>query len=308
MPRSPKIAIEPQSHPWAESITAAVSRSDVSLVPAADAEALIWLGKGGDDLREYLHDGIRWVQLRAAGVEHWIATGEIDEARDFTSARGAYARSVGEHAIAVLFAAAKRLHISARATSWDTRASEGVLLAGSTVGIVGAGGIGQEVIRFLEPFDVEIIAVTRSGRTVEGASQSLPAADLAQMWPKVDYALILAPATAETEALVGREQFAAMQPSAWILNLARGSLVDGQALIEALDAGSIAGAVLDVTDPEPLPDDHPLWGRSDVVITPHVANPGPEQLPLLIEHILDNVDRFANGRDLLARIDIGAGY
>ena len=307
MPQKPTIAIAPADHAWTEAITRAVRDGGAEIVAPPDAQALIWLGKDGVDLRDFVHDGTQWVQLRAAGVEYWFGTGEIDRKRTFTSARGAYAKSVGEHAIALLFAAAKRLHTSARSDHWD-RGREGGSVGGSTVGIIGAGGIGQQVIVYLQPFDVDIVAVTRSGRDVPGASTSVAACQLESIWPTLDFAVILAPATEETDALVGARQLAAMKDTAWLINLARGSLVDSDALIEALRDNSIAGAMLDVTDPEPLPDGHPLWTMENVLITPHIANPKKGQHLLLAEHIKANVERFANGEDLKAVVDVEAGY
>lgn len=307
MSQAPKIAIAPEGHAWAESVAQAVKEGGGEIVAPAEARALMWLGKEGDDLRDFIHDGTEWVQLRAAGVEFWCATGEIDEKRTFTSARGAYAKSVGEHTIALLLAAAKSLHTSARSDHWD-REREGGSFRGSTVGIIGAGGIGQQVIDYLQPFDVDIVAVTRSGTDVAGASRSIAASQLESIWPILDFVVILAPATEETKALVGASQLAAMKETAWVINVARGSLVDTQALIDALRSNSIAGAMLDVTDPEPLPDGHPLWTMDNVLITPHVANPKKEQHLLLADHVKANVLRFAKGEDLLAVVDVKAGY
>lgn len=304
---SVRIAVGPVGHPWHGGAVDAVRRGGATIAEIAEAEALIWLGLSEDDLGAVLHSGIRWVQLGSAGVEVWINRGEIDGQRVFTSARGAYSQAVGEHTVALIFTAARRLHVCARARSWDAQAGEGRLLRGSTVGIIGTGGIGTEVIRYLTPFEVRFLAVTRSGRDIPGA-ESLPASRMDEVWPQVDYLVISAPATVETAGLIGRRELAAMPNHAWIVNVARGLLVDTEALVEALRDGSIGGAALDVTDPEPLPDDHPLWDLPNVLITPHVANPTTGLRICLEERIEANVARFVRGEPLLGIVDLVAGY
>jgi D-3-phosphoglycerate dehydrogenase len=306
--RQARIAVAPTSSPAYDLICAAVARGGGQLTAPADAEALVWLGKTGEDLRPLLHSGIRWVQLRAAGVETWLASGEIDERRLFTSAAGIYAPNVAEHVLALMLAASRQLHVCARASTWNPKAGEGKVLHGATVGIVGTGGIGRAVIRLLEPFAVEIIAVTRSGRAVPGAARSLAAKDVAEIWPVADYVVLAAPATEQTRRLVDAPALAAMQADAWIVNVARGSLVDTAALVTALEEGRIGGAALDVTDPEPLPDGHPLWRLPNVIITPHVANPIPSRLARLADLVAANVRRFIDGEEPLGKIDLAAGY
>ena len=306
---APKIAVAPTDHEWYEGVSGAVQRGGGQLASSEDAEALVWLARGGiPGLADWLHPGTRWVQLRGAGVEYWLNSGELDHERLFTSARGAYARPVGEHVAALVLAAAKRLHVCARATAWDAAVGEGRLLRGARVGIIGAGGIGQEAIRYLEPYGVRIAAVTRSGREVPGADESLSADSLPELWPQLDYAVLLAPATSETTALVGRAELAAMPDDAWVINVARGSLIDTDALVDALRNDEIGGAALDVTTPEPLPPEHPLWTLPNVLITPHVGNPKGMQLPMLEDHVEENVSRYVRGKELLATVDVEAGY
>jgi D-3-phosphoglycerate dehydrogenase len=176
------------------------------------------------------------------------------------------------------------------------------------VAIVGAGGIGREIIARLAGWNTEIIAVTRRGRPVEGAASTLPAERTDEVWGVADFIVLAAPATARTRHLVGRDQLAAMRSDAWLINVARGSLVDHDALAGAVRDHEIAGAALDVTEPEPLPDDHPLWQEPRVLITPHVANPPEAVARALRERVRENVERLAAGRDLVGRIDPDAGY
>jgi phosphoglycerate dehydrogenase-like enzyme len=219
----------------------------------------------------------------------------------FTSAGGAYATQVAEHALALLLAGVRGFARYARARAWtpvDDRPLER-----STVAVVGAGGIGHELIRMLEPHDVEIVAVTRSGR-----DGTLPADRIGEIWGEADHFMICAPATEGTRHLVGADQLAQMKPHTWVVNIARGSLIDTDALVTALEEERIGGAALDVTEPEPLPEDHPLWRSPRALITPHVANPPSAMERSLAERVEENVRRFGAGEDLLAPISPDRGY
>ena len=271
-----------------------------------EAEAVVWLGSDGSRLSDILHPGIRWVQLPSAGVESWTSGRFIDSKRVFTSARGAYSETVAEHALALMLAGARRLHEHARSTSWEPR--WGRLFAGSTVVILGAGGIGRALIRLLEPFGVRILAVTRSGRRVPGAAGSYAAEETEELWPEGDFFVVVAPATEATQRMIGTQQLDAMRDHAWVVNVARGSLIDTDALVKALAAGDIGGAALDVTDPEPLPEGHPLWTEPRALITSHSANPPDALAHALANRIEDNVARFAADEPLIGVIDAEAGY
>jgi phosphoglycerate dehydrogenase-like enzyme len=213
---------------------------------------------------------------------------------------------VAEHALALMLAGARRLHENARATEWEKRF--GHLFAGSTVVILGAGGIGRALIRLLEPFDTRVLAVTRSGREVPGATESYAAEGIDELWPEGDFFVLAAPATTDTSKMIGARQLGAMQSHAWVVNVARGSLIDTDALVEALEAGSIGGAALDVTDPEPLPEVHPLWSEPRALITSHTANPPDALIHRLAERVEENVARYASGEDLVGVIDVEVGY
>ena len=232
--------------------------------------------------------------------------GLIDKESIFTSAAGVYSETVAEHALALMLAGARRLPESARATSWGT--GFGRLFAGSTVVILGAGGIGRALIRLLEPFGNRVLAVTRSGREVSGATASYSADRTGELWPEGDFFVVAAPATVDTERMIGARELDAMQGHAWVVNVARGSLIDTNALVEVLAEGRIGGAALDVTDPEPLPDGHPLWTEPRALITPHTANPPEALAHALAGRIEENVARYGAGKELIAVVDVEAGY
>ena len=300
----PRLHVGPDAD---SALVEAARRAEAELVAPEDAEAFVWVG-GPDALPPVLHPGVRWVQLPNAGVEKWLDAGIIDRERTWTSAAGVYAHTVAEHALGLMLAGARKLPDAVRATSWRTAELNGHTLEGLRVAIVGAGGIGRSLIRMLEPFGTEVIAITRSGREVEGATESLPADRLAEVWPRADVVVVAAPATEATRHLLGEDELRALPSGAWIVNVARGSLIDTDALVRVLREGAIAGAALDVTDPEPLPDGHPLWSEPRALITPHTANPPQALIRRLAGRVEENVRRFAAGEELLGVIDLDRDY
>jgi phosphoglycerate dehydrogenase-like enzyme len=291
----PNVHVAPDGDPR---IADAVVQGGGMLAPLDRADALVWLDWRSDTFPSALPERVRWIQLPAAGVESWI---DRMDGRTWTSAAGAYSRPVAEHALALMLAGARRLADCARTEHWGEPAI--VPLEGASVAVVGAGGIGRALIAMLAPLRVEVLAVTR-----RGAEGTIPAERLDEVWPAAHYVVIAAPATPATRHLVGGRELAAMREDAWLVNIARGSLVDTDALVDALARGAIAGAALDVTDPEPLPDGHPLWREPRALITPHVANPPATLRRYLAERVRENVARFAAGEPLLGRIDPAAGY
>ena len=292
----PVVHVAPESD---RAIDDAVSAAGGRIGELDEASALVWLDWHPASFPDELPDGIRWVQLPSAGVEAWLE--RVDDGRVWTSAAGAYGLPVAEHALALMLAGARRLADCARASRWTEPPARP--LDGSTVAIVGAGGIGRALIALLAPLDVQVLAVTRRGR-----DGTLPADRLGEVLPAAHHVVVAAPATAGTRHIIGAAELEAMREDAWLVNVARGSLVDTDALVDALARGTIAGAALDVTDPEPLPDGHPLWSEPRALITPHIANPSATLRRYLARHVQENVARFANGEALLSTIDPEAGY
>ena len=301
--RNPRVFIGPDQP---AALLAAVARSGAALAPAADANVVVWTSDAADGINAVLHAGVEWVQLAAAGVDGWLASGLLDDARVWTSARGLYGARVAEHVVALILAAAKGLTGAARRAKWEGHQVD--LLEGATVGIVGAGGIGTETFRRLEPFGVRRIGLTRSGATVSGAEVSVGPDRLHELLQESDYVVVAAPLTRETEHLIGARELALLGPRGWLVNVARGRLVDTAALVAAARSGTIAGACLDVTDPEPLPEGHPLWQCDNVLITPHAANPWGRHDELLAARVAENLERFYSGRELLGVVDVERGY
>jgi D-3-phosphoglycerate dehydrogenase len=254
--------------------------------------------------------GARWVQLPFAGIERFVEAGVVRPDRTWTCAKGVYGPATAEHALALMMTAARQIHVHVRRRSWvETEiGSAERRLVGATVLVFGAGGIGRALIEMLVPLGPRIIAVNRSGAGVPGAHRTIPAHALAGALPEADWVVITAPLTSETRALFDRQMLLKLSPDAWLVNVARGGIVDTDALMAALTAGQIAGAALDVTDPEPLPDGHPLWSLDNVIITPHVANTWDMALPELRALVKRNVTHFAAGEALEGVVDPDSGY
>jgi phosphoglycerate dehydrogenase-like enzyme len=299
---SPSIHVGPGEQP---ELAHAVETAGGTVVSLAQADGVVWAGTKPDSLPE-LPRSVRWVQLPSAGVEPWMSRIAATPNVTFTSAAGAYAPQVAEHALALLLAGLRGIAASARERAW--RIPPHRTLSGATVAIVGAGGIGRALIEQLAPFNVEVIAVTRRGHDVPGAARTLAADAIGDVWGQADHFVIAAPATGATRHLVGAHELAAMRGHSWIVNIARGSLIDTDALVDALRERRIGGAALDVTDPEPLPDGHPLWTLPNALITPHIANPEAALTRQLARRVRENVERLASGEALIAQVDAERGY
>jgi phosphoglycerate dehydrogenase-like enzyme len=204
----------------------------------------------------------------------------IDDKRLWAAAKGVYDAPIAEYVLAMMLAFARRLTEVVVDSEWRHR--EPKLLAGHTIGIIGAGGIGQATIRLLTPFGVRTLALTRSGRQVPRASVSLGPGGLEGFWPKV-------------------------RDGACLINVGRGTLVDTDALVAELRDGRISAA-LDVVDPEPLPSDNPLWTLPNAIVTSHTANTARLGRAAMASRVSENVARFARGEEPLGLVDPAARY
>ncbi|MDH5519929.1 MAG: D-isomer specific 2-hydroxyacid dehydrogenase family protein [Acidimicrobiia bacterium] len=303
---NPKIAVEPKTGRY-ESLEEAVREAGGEVVPVADAQALVWADPATPhDLPGVLDgaDGISWVALPFAGIEPYLPY--LDHERVWTCARGVYARPVAEHALMLGLAGLRGLSTYARADSWA--APRGHNLVDGRITVLGAGGITEELIGLLAGFNCEITVVRRRVDPMSGAHRTMAFEDRLDAIAGADLVVLALALTPETEGVMGPAEFEAMESHAWVVNVARGGHVDHDALLAALEAGELGGACLDVTDPEPLPDGHPLWTHPRVIITPHVANTPEMGIPLLARHIRSNVGHFAAGEELEGVVDVDAGY
>ena len=248
--------------------------------------------------------GIRWVQLPFAGVDSFL--GVLDGDRAWTSAKGSYAEPVAEHALALGLAGLRLLPSRARARRWGHPA--GKQLMGLRVTILGGGGITEALLRLLAPFHVEATVVRRHVAPVVGAARVVGSDQLHAVLPGAALVVLALALTPETTGIIGAEELALMDGDAWLVNVARGPHVVTDALVEALESRQIGGAALDVTDPEPLPEGHPLWDQDNCLITPHTADTPEMTAPLLAERVRANVGRLARGEPLVGLVNPALGY
>jgi phosphoglycerate dehydrogenase-like enzyme len=272
----------------------------------ADAEILVTLLDDPDVIRRVLVPSVRWVHVLGAGVDGFPfdAVGE----RALTCSRGAAAVAIAEWVLAMMLAFEKRLPeswIDAPPARWN-EANLGVL-AGRTLGLLGIGAIGTEVARRALAFDVKVLANRR-----HAAPAPLPGIELVghleELLGRSDHLVIAAPATPDTRHLMDASAFAACKPGVHVINIARGALVDQDALRVALDAGLVARASLDTVDPEPLPDGHWLYSHPGVYLSPHISWSGAATMARTFELFVENLQRFRRGDGLSGVVDPIAGY
>jgi phosphoglycerate dehydrogenase-like enzyme len=278
-----------------------------------DTRGLVWLSeKRADELTQIVesHPGIDWVQLPWAGVDGFqdiFAAIDHETAPVFTSAKGSYAEPVAEHAFALALALQRELPSKSRDAAWQKERT-GLSLFGNHVVILGAGGITTELLRLLEPFRVTTTVVRRTNEPLPGATHTVTAHELHAVLPSADVLILAAAATAETHHIIGATELSLLPRHAVLVNIARGALLDQDALVAALNADQLWGAGLDVSEPEPLPADHPLWQIPRCVITSHSAD-----TPLMTAHLLGarierNVRAFLAGTPFIGIVDTRAGY
>ncbi|WP_353828010.1 NAD(P)-dependent oxidoreductase [Agromyces sp. SYSU T0242] len=304
------IAILPDSDP---AFVDAVRTAGGTVGPLGPAtRGLVWTSADGEaELEDVLaaHPRLGWVQLPWAGVDAFagLLARHRGDGRVWTSGKGAYAQPVAEHALALALAALREFPRRARADRWvaDER---GRSLYGSRVVILGAGGIAVELLRLLAPFEVEATVVRRANAPVPGAARTLTTDRLIDALQGADVLFVVAALTDETRGIIDADALDALGEGAVLVNVARGGLVDTDALGAALEAGRLGGAGLDVTDPEPLPPRHPLWSAPNCLVTPHVADTDEMTAPLFARRIAENTAAFLGAAPFEGRIDPAAGY
>lgn len=305
MTSPPRIALAPEPGPiW---LREAIEAGGGHLVPLAECEAIIWAdAHDPDGLVAALAQapGAEWVQLPFAGIENFLP--HLDDDRRWTCGKGVYAGPVAELALTLGLAGLRGLGTYARATSWSGPLGHG--LVGGNVTIVGGGGIAEALVALLQSFDCHITVVRRNVQDMEGVDTVVDTDRLADALTGADLVVLALALTPETDGLIGRDELALMEPHAWLVNVARGRHIVTDDLVDALRSGVIGGAGLEVTDPEPLPDDHPLWALDNCIITPHTGTTPEMARPLLAARVRANVRRFAVGDDLLGPVDLDAGY
>ena len=292
-------------------VEAAVVDGGGVVAPLDDAtRGIVWTAaSGAGELEAVLdaHPRVGWVQLPWAGVDAFagVLRRFAGDGRVWTSAKGAYAQPVAEHALMLALAVLRELPRRVRAGRWEVD-EHGRSLYGAEVVILGAGGIATELLRLLQPFGVRATVVRRRDEPV--AVRTATAEGLDDELARAEVVFVAAALTEGTRGVIGAAELQRMPRGGVVVNVARGGLVDTDALVSALESGHLGGAGLDVTDPEPLPDGHPLWTAPNCIVTPHVADTEDMVVPLFAQRVARNVQAFGSGGGFEGRIDPAAGY
>jgi phosphoglycerate dehydrogenase-like enzyme len=253
---------------------------------------------------------LRWVHSLGAGVENLCR--DVAGTDIIVTNSHMHGDVIAEHVMALALAHARRLPLAlARQAEgrWTRDGVVGTVLRGRTMGIVGLGTIGTELARRAAAFGMRVWGVRRSGGTPSREVERVVARDgLDEVLRVADYLALTLPFTAETRGLVGARELALLPRGAFVINVGRGGLVDEEALAEAIEAGRLGGAGLDVFAEEPLPPSSPLWRLPGVVITPHVGGSSPGFLDRAVPFFCENLRRYLTGEPLVSRVDVTRGY
>ena len=312
-PTEPQLGMLEQLPP--ETGIAVGNRLEAFERPAPDANVIFNWSLSGDLLREVfqLCPRVQWVHTRSAGLDNILFPELIESPVPLTNGTGVFSPSLGEFALTGILYFAKDLRRMIRAQEagvWEQ--FDITEIVGQTVGIVGYGDIGRAVASRVKAMGMRVIAVKRSGPllyNVDPLVERIYRPDqLQEFLPQCDYVVAAAPLTKETKGMIGREAFAAMKPSAVVINIGRGPVIDEGAMVEALTAERIKGAVLDVFDKEPLPAGHPFYGLKNVLLSPHCADHTPDWLERAMQFFVDQFGRFLRHEPLMNVVDKRAGY
>ena len=303
----PSIAILPEPSAY---LISAVQAGGGVVEPLSDASSGLVLtgGLSQDALGTVLsmHPELGWIQLPLAGVDQYEDLMQRNPGLQWTSGKGAFGQPVGEFALALILALLRCVDTFARAQTWG--GPQGTTLHGKRVVIVGAGGVGGEILRLVSVFTEHITVVREHPVPVPGAEKTVTDEGLDDALREADVLVLAAPMTSRTDHLMDARRLALLRPEAFLVNIARGPLVETAALVSALADGKLAGAALDVTDPQPLPDGHPLWTEPRALITPHTGETEEMIRPLFAQRVERNVRNLAAGLPLVGLVDVRAGY
>lgn len=293
---------------------------EIEFVPARTAEEAAKVAGEADAVLGFCTADIvktgknlRWIQVGHAGVEKDITPELIGSKIALTNLQRLHGPNVADTALALLLSLTRGLRevtpAQVNETSWMLPKGKPQELNGKTMLIVGLGGIGTQVARRAEAFGMRVMAIDPRDMERPSFVFSLDKpAKLQELLPQADVVVLACPLTPETKGMIGAAQLKTLKPTAYLINIARGGLIDTSALQEALEQRRLAGAGLDVTDPEPLPDRHPLWKQSNCIVSPHIGGQSPEVMERQWRLWRENVRRFVAGERLLCVVDKAKGY
>ncbi|MEO5974755.1 MAG: NAD(P)-dependent oxidoreductase [Ilumatobacteraceae bacterium] len=299
------IAVGPDNCPqW---IREAVRAGGATIVESRLATGLIWsdaYDSAGLERELAESPNIRWIQLPFAGSENFMHLVNAD--RIWTSGKGVYSEPVAELVMGFLIGGLRHVFGYSRTNHWS--GEFGRSLHNGHITIIGGGGIATALLRQLKPFNCHVTVVRNNVQSMPGAELVVTPDRLAETLRGADAVVIALALTPDNIGIIGRAELELMQSHAWLINVGRGRHVDTNDLVWALRNDSIGGAALDVTDPEPLPDGHPLWKLSNCVITPHIGNTAEMVPPMLSERITANVVCYLAGEPLVGLLNRERGY
>lgn len=302
------VSLEPKQFP---AYLEAIESSGAKVVPLGpDVRAMVWTDYANPQgLRDALQANpqLQWVQLPFAGVDAFQDIIQLNPV--FTSAKRSYSEPVAEHALMLCMALGRILPERIRATSWGKKHADSLFDA--DVLIIGGGGIAEQLVELLNPFKANITVVRKrpSESFISGFTGRVVGFEqLDEQLTKAQFVVLACALTDETRFLFNRERFALMRNDSYLVNIARGEVVDQDALLQALSSGQIAGAATDVTYPEPLPEGHPMWSEPKLIITPHTADTLPQVTRLFSERLRVNVSAWLSGDPLIGVVDKELGY
>ena len=305
---SVRVAVEPEC--WRRPVLVeAVERGGGTVTAPAEASALVWAEPAQANRIGAVVDanpGIEWVQLPYAGIEPVVDAVIARPAIEWYCGKGVYAEPVAEHALMLALAGLRGMATYASADRWT--APQGRNLLGARVTVLGGGGITESLLRLLAPFGCEVTVMRNRPQPMNGANRVVGPDALADILPGTDVLVLALALTPDTAGIIGAAELAALPDHAWVVNVARGGHIVTDDVVSALQTGQIGGAALDVTDPEPLPDGHPLWGLPNCLITPHIGNTPEMGLALLAGRVTDNVALRVAGEPLIGPVYLDLGY
>lgn len=258
---------------------------------------------------EYLSEArnLKWIQSISAGVENYVFSGDIPAGVVLTKIKGVHGAIMAEYVLGYILAVTLKMKFAFRNQAergWPYYEPD--TIRDKTAGIMGFGSVGSAIAYRLHQNEITVIGCDEQEKFLPFVEREYSVEEMGDFLNRADFVVITLPLSPSTKQFFGEKQFQSMKDSAYLINVSRGALVQEKALLEALKNKTIAGAVLDVLNQEPLPPDHDLWKLDNVIITPHISGPSiPEDI---IKVFLDNLERFERGRKLVGIVDLGKGY
>ena len=253
---------------------------------------------------------LKWIQSSAAGLDHCMHPAVVESEITVSGASALFANQVAETATALLFGLIRNMktfHDAQKQRIYSRKYTDD--LTGKSLGIIGLGGNGQRIAQVMRPWVTQIVGTdVFDDQTIEGVDKIYPPSALVQVLNQSDVVIITLPLTEETNSVFGRYEFDAMRPGSYLINVGRGSVVDTDELIRAIEQGKFSGVGIDVVDPEPLPYESPLWEMENVVITPHIGAQSKRRLTDTTDVFCENLARFRAGEKLLNLVDKKLGF